>query len=511
MKRKVITISLVCVFFVLCGLMVFNFEVEATKNHKVAGWAWSENIGWLSLNCYNEGLSNRCMRTDYGVDYDKNLAELFGWAWSEYGGWVCFGRTCHDYEPGLKRTIVELKENGLLNGWGKWLQLRDDGWIKFQGKSVQVDGAKYSCRNCYTPKSTGVKECAFCFGSSFLNGSKELCQSCSSCRGDTCQNCDACYEYGVALDYSTNSLVGWAWNGEEQDTSYGWLHFNPSKSQVTVNAPYLETIGGDIYAREGVGGLTQSITPDEKYNATYMIQSNGDIVHFDSDCTDNRDCSSADWVTDEMDEFDLPDSENNYVGNVGALDIKGLLAGQYGKIENISTSSQIDFMLGGKVYYSPNDLHVYTKTFRSGRNGVSGAGTVVVRGDLYIHSNQGYYTAYQLKDSSHLESVGWMVLKNADGSGGNVYILPKVTTVVGSFYAENSISTGTYGGSRFDSPLQVMGLLVSKQFNFERQYADLDAQHAAEKIIYDGRVIGNPPSGFADLSAALPVWTKFGE
>lgn len=84
---------------------------SATDN--LRGWGWSEGIGWISLNCYNDyddngtfdnccpgGNSSFCSSYgglsggDYGVDFNTTSNKLTGWAWSDMAGWICFGETC---------------------------------------------------------------------------------------------------------------------------------------------------------------------------------------------------------------------------------------------------------------------------------------------------------------------------------------------------------------------------------------------------------------------------------
>jgi|GEM_PF-4620498 len=51
----------------------------------VSGWIWSENIGWISLNCSN---NNSCGVVNYGVSVDKTTGKFSGYGWSEHIGWV---------------------------------------------------------------------------------------------------------------------------------------------------------------------------------------------------------------------------------------------------------------------------------------------------------------------------------------------------------------------------------------------------------------------------------------
>ncbi len=85
--------------------------VQAAVSHKVRGWGWSENIGWISMNCYNDfdydgDFENCCpggnvgdcpyglAGGDYGVHYNTINGKLTGYAWTDGVGWICFGETC---------------------------------------------------------------------------------------------------------------------------------------------------------------------------------------------------------------------------------------------------------------------------------------------------------------------------------------------------------------------------------------------------------------------------------
>ncbi|MDD3102196.1 MAG: LamG domain-containing protein [Patescibacteria group bacterium] len=98
------------------------FSAKADSEDNIRGWGWSENIGWVSANCYNDygkcvGGSNnglycdngcpggtcqvdgifedRCSGNNYGVAVDTiSPYKLHGYAWSSNMGWICFGCSC---------------------------------------------------------------------------------------------------------------------------------------------------------------------------------------------------------------------------------------------------------------------------------------------------------------------------------------------------------------------------------------------------------------------------------
>lgn len=130
------------IFVILTSVFLINqkpSETQAASVHKIRGWGWSENTGWISMNCYNDyakcvggtepgtacsqdadcsgggvceidGVFENCCPGgnpadcpyglaggDYGVHYDKEGDRtLSGWAWSENVGWICFGKTCQN-------------------------------------------------------------------------------------------------------------------------------------------------------------------------------------------------------------------------------------------------------------------------------------------------------------------------------------------------------------------------------------------------------------------------------
>ncbi len=124
-----------------------GFTVPACQEHNVWGYAWSDNIGWISFSCKNEDAV-----ADYGVDIDNSdlMAdqwELSGYAWSDNIGWITFNRSQLSGCPSGTGCYSWVDTSvGTLNGWaracsvfasgcsgslkssglGGW-----DGWLKF--------------------------------------------------------------------------------------------------------------------------------------------------------------------------------------------------------------------------------------------------------------------------------------------------------------------------------------------------------------------------------------------
>ena len=113
----------------------------------VDGWAWSENIGWISFgNC----------SSIYGVNIEDD-GTMSGYAWSENIGWISFNSTELSGCPsGVCKAIVNL-DTGEVSGWARacagtvngdctgatrtdgW-----DGWIKLDGVSVNKTTGDFS-------------------------------------------------------------------------------------------------------------------------------------------------------------------------------------------------------------------------------------------------------------------------------------------------------------------------------------------------------------------------------
>jgi len=55
-----------------------------TGTDNVFGWAWSENVGWISANCHSGGGAK-----NYGLNIGGD-GTLTGYAWSENVGWISF-------------------------------------------------------------------------------------------------------------------------------------------------------------------------------------------------------------------------------------------------------------------------------------------------------------------------------------------------------------------------------------------------------------------------------------
>jgi hypothetical protein len=118
----------------LAGLIAILFIIDSVVSTKhwqivfadtlgLSGYAWSDNIGWVSLSGSN-----------YGIDVDNN-GKLSGYAWSDNIGWI----TANESElSGCPSNPCRAKING--NAFSGWLRALSngggwDGWISLSGKN----------------------------------------------------------------------------------------------------------------------------------------------------------------------------------------------------------------------------------------------------------------------------------------------------------------------------------------------------------------------------------------
>ena len=96
-------------------------------DNRLAGFAWSSNIGWVSFNCRDVNTN-----IEYGVTSDL-IGNLNGYAWSENIGWIDFGHYGNakvDFTTGLVSGDV-LSLAGLVDPTDNW-----DGRISLNGTTV---------------------------------------------------------------------------------------------------------------------------------------------------------------------------------------------------------------------------------------------------------------------------------------------------------------------------------------------------------------------------------------
>lgn len=93
-----------------------------------SGWAWSDNIGWISFNGSN-----------YGVKFISSSGDFFGYAWSDNIGWIDFAPAGpYPFSP-YYTARLDLDTNK-VTGWARAVSYDDswDGWIKMANSNYGV-------------------------------------------------------------------------------------------------------------------------------------------------------------------------------------------------------------------------------------------------------------------------------------------------------------------------------------------------------------------------------------
>jgi hypothetical protein len=563
LTRKICLALLLAITVIVGGLALSFLKVEAQgTSYDLAGWMWTDNYGWISLN-YEDLDSNIYHSVEYKVSMDAS-DQLSGWAWSSNVGWICFGATCASIcngQPGCNPanygTAIPLggwvakydESNKQLSGWAKVISLKDEGWIHLgMGTNTVAQNQKgeycyectyntstppelTGCQNCYTRTNFDGANIPELTTVSVAGGSGNICFGCTNCKKNqglvdfriSCDKCSNCFLYGGSIEESNGGLNGWGWNGNGGASSTigaGWVQFNQGSGLVY---PWLQTLYGTVFSRNKikqksvVGGV----------NATYCIFAKK-VKNFTSgNCQNSQDIDIA-----------FPKQatgDTAYQNALGRLDLVGLETvasgskyNKYGQEVKVTPSeSWTDKkILGNAVYVINGDL-----TLGSGfglQDAVPanrGNGTVIVNGNLKIN-NDFVYSPNQpsLIDLKQLASVAWIVK-------GDVIINPSVTSAVGAFIVlgkegtdcqyedgtacDGAIEYPTYKQNGYGvffsgdsaTALTVAGLAFAKAFDFGRTYSSL--KQGSETIVYDGRLVANPPPGLESFLDSLPVIRDF--
>jgi hypothetical protein len=147
--KKLLSLIVILSILGVAALFSFNFdlsrwfslpETSAAVEDNVSGWAWSENIGWISFNNTSGGGP-----TSYGVNIDSSSGNFSGYAWSENIGWVSFAPTGQTPDGTVNPAKLNISTNavtgwaracaGTVNGDCNSAARTDgwDGWIKLAG------------------------------------------------------------------------------------------------------------------------------------------------------------------------------------------------------------------------------------------------------------------------------------------------------------------------------------------------------------------------------------------
>src|ERR1700730_14851936 len=179
-----ITLALLVVTSVSAALLLAPPRAWSQASQPILGYAWSDTIGWIDLNCQNQ---NTCASVSFGITSASN-GTLSGYAWSDNVGWVSAnaGDLFGCPEPPCNARV----QGGQLRGWLKALAANDTqsgGWDGF----ISLDGPGYGV----TADSGGSTYSGYAWGSTvigWLTLSIPLlpaeCQPIYSCVGNAVHN-----------------------------------------------------------------------------------------------------------------------------------------------------------------------------------------------------------------------------------------------------------------------------------------------------------------------------------
>lgn len=128
-------------------------QQSSTTQRQVTGWMWSDNVGWISLNCSNTDTCANNGGIDYGVTQGPD-GSWSGYAWNQNIGWLDFDAGCPDNVGGT--CSAQMVGNQLL-GWAKFVsgnhtQNGWDGWVSFSSQNdhdFQTSGLQPSTTSTY--------------------------------------------------------------------------------------------------------------------------------------------------------------------------------------------------------------------------------------------------------------------------------------------------------------------------------------------------------------------------
>ncbi len=382
------------------------------------------------------------------------------------------------------------------------------------------------------------KPASFC--SSESTNAYDACTNDTQCNGGTCSftgaTCSAagalCDQYGVNLDTITGQFSGYAWSPD-----YGWLNFG---NVIKGTRRYIQTRLGDVYSQGNIGAPDTLPAPGNLCNASYVVSAGGSINNFCSSLTVDQ-VATYDTEKNNASFTPFASQKNLFETALGRIDLQGAETvtdstnktnkfGQTVTSLGDSGGSIVDAMIGAgnsttklqdKVFVAgkAGGTQTYTidRSFTilngglSGSSFVSGAGTLIINGNLRIDKDIVYSLSPSITLLRQLASL-MVVVK------GNLIIDNGVTELAGNYYVTGTICTGQPDNG--DSPptectvtrnlpnnfpLTVRGIMLAHKFYFARTFAGtVETPLPSEVIINDGRLQSNPPQGFRDFAGVLP-------
>lgn len=125
------------------------------------GYAWSDTIGWISLNCTN---TDSCETTNYAMNIDAN-GQLYGHAWSDNVGWI--SAQAADLSGCPQAPCTARLQDAAFDGWLRALAggtAQSGGWDGF----VSLSGAAGASAYGVTVSNDGTTLSGYAWGDTNL-------------------------------------------------------------------------------------------------------------------------------------------------------------------------------------------------------------------------------------------------------------------------------------------------------------------------------------------------------
>jgi len=187
----------------------------------ITGYAWSDTIGWVSLNCSSDPSGCSGPAGAWGLSIASNGA-LSGYAWSDNIGWI--SANAADVTGCPSSPCTPTISHGAFTGWLKALSANGngwDGWISLAGLG-------------YGPTLNGASFSGYAWGSnvvgwlswSLASADYQQCTPAYSCSGETIQYTNASCQVS-----NVQSCVSPAFcSAGSSSCLYPAVGFNPSGS-----------------------------------------------------------------------------------------------------------------------------------------------------------------------------------------------------------------------------------------------------------------------------------------
>lgn len=272
-KKLILAVLTLCL--IVAGAVYLSSTPQIVKAAQgtgtlLKGWAWSSNIGWVSMNCEN---TEDVGCTSYGVAVDSSN-NLNGYAWSSNIGWIKFDPV-GPYPSGSGTTDSAAKLNitgDKLVGWARALTPVSnpaaaggwDGWISLAGTDYGINR---------TSDGTNYKYEGFAWGSDVIGWLKF--DHSGSCTTDVCDDGDggglsaicSVTTNGPNLDWSVATINGSA-SFVASDYTYAWFGYASPGTTRTVTTGVPDTSQSSSATVTRISDSKTGTCPAVTYNPT---------------------------------------------------------------------------------------------------------------------------------------------------------------------------------------------------------------------------------------------------